>query len=100
MMNKEYRLASWPELSPAHHLTAYRRMLGEMSQRYMSMAQLVESSGLRRPEVKHFLDTLEASGKLMAREACAVTAKAPRMGSLRLVGAWLRRAPLHAALRR
>lgn len=100
MMNKEYRLASWPELSPAHHRTAYRRMLSEMSQRYMSMAQLISSSGLRRPEVKHFLETLESSNQLMVREACEKALKSSRWGSLRSMGAWFRRTPSTAAQRR
>lgn len=100
MMNKEYRLASWPELSPAHHLTAYRRMLSEMSQRYVSMAQLIESSGLRRSVIKRFLETLEASGQLMVRETCASTTSTPRFNPLRTMSTWLRRSPTPAALRR
>ena len=98
MMNKEYRLASWPELSPAQHRTAYRRMLSEMSQRYVSLGRLVDSSGLKRPEVKHFLETLEASGKLLARDASA--SKPSRWTALRGVGAWFRRAPTPAEQRR
>jgi hypothetical protein len=96
MMNKEYRLASWPELSPAHHRTAYRRMLSEMSQRYVSLAQLVNSSGLKRPEVKHFLQTLESSGKLIARDACAL--KASRWAALRGMSTWFRRTPAATAV--
>jgi hypothetical protein len=98
MMNKEYRLASWPELSPAQHRTAYRRMLSEMSQRYVSLGQLVDSSGLKRPEVKHFLETLEASGKLLARDASA--SKTSRWAALRGMGAWFRRTPTTAEQRR
>jgi biotin operon repressor len=97
-MNKEYRLASWPELSPAQHRTAYRRMLSEMSQRYVSLAQLVESSGLKRPEVKHFLGSLEASGKLVARDAN--TSKPARWAALRIMSAWFRRVPTPAQQRR
>jgi hypothetical protein len=98
MMNKEYRLASWPELTPAHHRTAYRRMLSEMSQRYVSLGQLVDSSGLKRPEVKHFLETLEASGQLLAREACTSTSS--RWAVLRGMGSWLRRLPTTAEQQR
>jgi hypothetical protein len=91
MTTKEYRLASWPELSPAHHRTAYRRMLSEMSQRYVSLTQLVSASGLRRPEVKHFLETLEASGRLQTRSVCAL--KASRWAVVRTIGTWFHRAP-------
>ena len=98
MMNKEFRLASWPELSATHHRTAYRRMLSEMSQRYVSLAQLVNSSGLKRPEVKHFLETLEASGKLLARDASA--SKPTRWTALRGMGSWFRRAPTPAEQQR
>ena len=98
MVNKEYRLASWPELSAAHHRSAYRRMLSERSQRYVSLAQLVESSGLKRPEVKHFLDTLEASGKLLVHDADE--SKTSRWAALRGMGVWLRRAPVLAGQRR
>jgi len=98
MMNKEYRSASWPELTPAQHRTAYRRMLSEMSQRYVSLAQLVDSSGLKRPEVKQFLETLEASGKLLARDVCAT--KHSRWTVLRGMGSWFRRAPTPAEQQR
>ncbi len=100
MMNKEYRLASWPELSPTHHRTAYRRMLGELSQRYMSLSQLVDSSGLKRLEVQHFVDTLEAAGALTVREMSAITSKTPWFNPWRSMGAWFRRAPTPATLRR
>lgn len=94
MMNKEYRLASWPELSPAHHRTAYRRMLSEMSQRYVSLGQLVSTSGLRKPEVKEFLETLEESGQLLIRDVCAL--KSHRWAAMRMMGNWFRRAPTPA----
>ena len=97
-MNKEYRLASWPELSPAHHRTAYRRMLSEMSQRYVSMSQLISASGLRRLEVKQFLETLESANKLMVRETCQKALKSSRWGMLRSVGNWFRRASPEASV--
>lgn len=94
MTTKQYRLASWPELSPAHHRTAYRRMLSEMSQRYVSLTQLVNTSGLRKPEVKHFLEALEASGRLQTRNVCAL--KASRWSVVRTVGTWFHRTPTPA----
>ena len=36
---KEYRLLAWPEHSAEFQRTAYRRVLSEMSLRYMSVAQ-------------------------------------------------------------
>jgi hypothetical protein len=86
---KEYRLAAWPELSPPFHRTAYRRMASDMSQRYMSVAQLADVSGLRRAEVRHFVDMLEGKGILLERECMTPDAQ---FWSLRPLGGWLRRA--------
>lgn len=66
-------------------------MLSEMSQRYVSMSQLISASGLRRPEVKHFLETLESANKLMVRDACQKALKSSRWGMLRSVGNWFKR---------
>lgn len=86
---KEYRLAAWPDLEAPYHRTAYRRMLSDMSQRFVSQARLAETSGLARSQVRQFLEMLEARGLLWEREA------APRadslFGSLRPLG-WIRRA--------
>ena len=65
---KEHRLAAWPELRGALDRTAYRRMLSDMSQRHMTVPQLVESSGLRRVEVQTFLDWLDERHLLISRE--------------------------------
>jgi len=84
---KEYRLSSWPEL-PAHaHRTAHRRMLSAMSQRYQSVAQLMECSGLKRTEVIAFVEMLEAQGHAKSREAEEATTS-----GWRPLGGWLRRA--------
>ncbi|WP_372525825.1 hypothetical protein [Piscinibacter sp.] len=91
---KEYRLASWPELAPPYHRTAYRRMLSDMSHRFVTLPQLAETSGLRRLEVRHFMDMLESRGMLVERES-AVTES--MFGSLRPFGGWLRRAISSAA---
>jgi hypothetical protein len=65
---KEYRLAAWPDLRGAINRTAYRRMLNDMSHRHVTVAQLVECSGLRRHDVQTFVDSLEIAGTLASRE--------------------------------
>ena len=86
---KEYRLVAWPQLRPPFDRIAYRRMLSDMSHRHMTLAQLVECSGIRRHEVRSFLDMLESRQLLAEREAPAVDSL---FGSLRPLGGWLRRA--------
>jgi hypothetical protein len=83
---KEYRLAAWPDLEAFHKRIAYRRMLSDMSQRHVSLAQLVSCSGLSRQEVSRFLDQLESRGLVAQRE---VEAPAQLFSPLRT---WLRRA--------
>jgi hypothetical protein len=69
-------------------------MLNDMSHRHVSLAQLVESSGIRRHEVRAFLSMLESRGLITQREV-----KPPEslFGSLRPLASWLRRsfAPTH-----
>jgi hypothetical protein len=86
---KEYRLAAWPQLRPPFDRIAYRRMLSDMSHRHMTLAQLVECSGIRRQEVRVFIEMLDARKLLIEREAAAVDSL---FGSLRPLGGWLRRA--------
>ncbi len=86
---KEYRLAAWPELAPPFHRTAYRRILSDMSQRFVALPQLVERSGLKRHEVRSFLELLDARGVLVEREGAVPDSL---FGSLRPLGAWIRRA--------
>jgi hypothetical protein len=86
---KEYRLAAWPQLRPPFDKIAYRRMLSDMSHRHMSLAQLAECSGIRRHEVRSFIEMLEARGLIAQREA---TTPDSIFGSLRPLGGWLRRA--------
>jgi hypothetical protein len=86
---KEYRLASWPEL-PAHFRHAgHRRILSDMSQRHMTLAQLSDASGLKRLEVTHFIEFLEAGGHATRRIA-ATEPRLPR--AMRQIGDWFRRA--------
>ncbi|MEY4561477.1 MAG: hypothetical protein RLZZ618_754 [Pseudomonadota bacterium] len=85
---KEYRLRSWPELAAPFTSTAYRRMLSDMSHRYMSMAQLVTSSGVRRQDVRQFLDSLDSRGLLNERE---LFVSDTLLDSIRPLGNWIRR---------
>ena len=89
---KEYRLTGWPDLDASHERIAYRRMLSDMSQRHVTLAQLITTSGLARHAVAEFLALLALRGSLVERESGKATS---RFGSLRAL-AWLRRirAPL------
>jgi biotin operon repressor len=86
---KEYRLTAWPELSPPFHRTAYRRMASDMSHRFMTLPQLADLSGLKRLEVRHFIEMLEGRGLLIERESLAPDSQ---FWSLRPLGGWIRRA--------
>jgi len=86
---KEYRLAAWPELAPPFHRTRFRRILSDMSQRFVSLQQLAACSGLKRHEVRAFLDLLDARGVLVERECAADDSL---FGSLRPLGGWIKRA--------
>lgn len=86
---KEYRLLAWAELPAPYHRMAYRRMLTDLSHRYMTLAQLVSASGLKRQEVREFLDMLEGRDLLIDREGFAADSV---FDSLRPLGGWLRKA--------
>ena len=64
---KEYKLSAWPELPAPYHRTVYRRMLSDMSHRYMSLNALVMASGAGKAEVRQFLDMLADNGLLLER---------------------------------
>lgn len=86
---KTYRLVSWPDLPAEFRRTAYRRVLSELSLRHVGLTQLVEVSGLRRPEVQALLDMLDAK-RLLDVNDCDDTpfeASVPAGGPL----AWLKR---------
>ena len=84
---KEYKLAAWPDLPVPYHRTVYRRMLSDMSHRYMSPAQLAVSSGASKLEVRVFLQMLGERGLLLERELGPDSI----FDSLRPIGAWFRR---------
>jgi hypothetical protein len=85
---KEYRLLAWPELSAEYRRTAHRRALSEMSQRYVSFVKLVEVSGLKKAEVRAFLEMLDGRALITERDT---TAPDSFLDSIRPLG-WLRRA--------
>ena len=86
---KEYRLAAWPQLRAPFDRIAFRRMLSDMSHRHMTLSQLVDASGVRRQEVRVFIEMLDAKGLIAERDA---TSPDSLFGSLRPLGGWLRRA--------
>jgi hypothetical protein len=84
---KEYKLAAWPELPPPYHRTVFRRMLSDMSHRYISASGLVLSSGAAKLEVRLFLQMLDEKGLLLERESEVDSF----LDSLRPVSNWFRR---------
>ncbi|HEY4065782.1 MAG TPA: hypothetical protein VGM74_02710 [Burkholderiaceae bacterium] len=86
---KEYRLAAWPQLRHPFDKTAYRRMLSNMSHRHMSLAQLAECSGIRRHQVRQFVEMLGERGLVAERE---VSEPDSLFDSLRPLGGWIKRA--------
>ena len=84
---KQFKLAAWPEVPATYHRTVYRRMLSDMSHRYMSISALVLSSGASRVEVRQFLTTLDDMGVLVDREE---ESDSFFDTTIRPVGDWLR----------
>jgi hypothetical protein len=84
---KEFKLASWTDVAAPYHRTVFRRMLSDMSHRYMSASALMLSTGANKLEVRAFLQMLQEKDLLLEREAEADTL----MESLRPVGDWVRR---------
>jgi hypothetical protein len=66
---KEFKLTGWPELPAPYHRTVYRRMLSDMSHRFVTAQQLMTSSGATKLEVRNFLTMLDGRGLLLQREA-------------------------------
>ncbi len=85
---KEYRLLAWPELPAEYRRTAHRRALSEMSQRFVSAAKLIEISGLKKNELRAFLEMLDHRAVLSDRDTAAPDSF---LDSIRPLG-WLRRA--------
>ena len=85
---KEYRLLAWPELPAEYRRTAHRRALSEMSQRFMSLAKLVEVSGLKKSEIRAFVEMLDGRAVITERDT---TVPDSFFDSISPFG-WLRRA--------
>jgi hypothetical protein len=66
---KQYKLTAWPELPPRFQSTAMRRVVSEMSQRFVSARDLARSSGASQREVEGLIAQLSRNGMLMVREA-------------------------------
>ncbi|WP_298830080.1 hypothetical protein [uncultured Piscinibacter sp.] len=66
---------------------AYRRMLSDMSQRHVTLAELCAHSGLARQQVTAFLGMLAGRGLVVERDVPRLAFSSP----LRPLGEWLRR---------
>ena len=82
---KEFRLSAWPDLPSTYHRTTYRRMLSDMSGRFVTVQQLMSSSGATRMEVRLFLQMLGDRGLLCERNVEEDSLFGP-------LGGWFRRA--------
>lgn len=80
---KEYKLRAWPELKAPYHRIIHRRMLSDLSQRYLSVLQLSSTSGASRPEALAFVHMLSDRGLLAERGVAEVEGSA--------IGRWWRR---------
>ena len=85
---KEYRLLAWPDITSEFRRTAHRRVLSDLSLRYMTLAQLVEVGGLKKGELKSFLSMLDGRGLLDERDSTAPDSFLNSIGKL----GWFRRA--------
>ncbi len=84
---KEYKLSAWPDLQAPFHRIVYRRMLSDMSHRYMSTQALVMSSNATKLEVRQFLDMLSDKGLLLERDGGPDSI----FENLKPMGDWVRR---------
>ena len=64
---KQYKLTAWPDLSPRFQNTTMRRVLSELSQRFVSVRDLARSSGASARDVEELISRLEKDGMLMTR---------------------------------
>ena len=66
---KQYKLTAWPELPPRFQKTTMRRVVSELSQRFVSVRDLARSSGASIRDVEELIAKLEKDGMLMTRAA-------------------------------
>jgi hypothetical protein len=84
---KEFKLTAWPELPAPYQRIAYRRMLSDMSHRFVTAQQLCGTSGATKIEVRGFLQMLSSRGLLHERDQEDAGFFAPLGG----LSGWLRR---------
>ncbi|MCO5979094.1 hypothetical protein [Ideonella oryzae] len=66
---KEYKITAWPDLPAEFRRTAYRRMVSELSQRYVTEIHLQKCTGASAHDVTRLLSHLGTCELLDAREA-------------------------------
>jgi hypothetical protein len=66
---KQYKLTAWPDLAPRFQKTTMRRVVSELSQRFVSTRDLARSSGATSRDVEELIAKLDKDGMLMTREA-------------------------------
>jgi hypothetical protein len=66
---KQYKLTAWPDLSPRFQKTTMRRVVSELSQRFVSTRDLARSSGASPRDVEELIAKLDKDGMLMTRDA-------------------------------
>ena len=64
---KQYKLTAWPDLTPRFQSTAMRRVVSELSQRFVSVRDLARSSGAAGRDIEELISKLEKDGMLMTR---------------------------------
>ena len=64
---KQYKLTAWPDLSPRFQKTTMRRVVSELSQRFVSVRDLARSSGASARDIEELIGKLEKDGMLMTR---------------------------------
>jgi hypothetical protein len=82
---KEFKLSAWPDLPASYQRSSHRRMVSDMSHRYVTVQQLMAGAGVSKMEVRVFLQVLAERGLLIERAL-------PRESLLKPLGSWLRRA--------
>jgi len=64
---KQYKLTAWPDLTPRFHTTAMRRVVSELSQRFVSVRDLARTCGAPVRDIEELIAKLERDGMIMAR---------------------------------
>jgi hypothetical protein len=66
---KQYKLTAWPDLPPRYRNTAMRRVVSELTQRFVTPRDLARKSGASTREIEELLSKLTKDGVVMSREA-------------------------------